>query len=565
MNKRHIYLLGGIFLAGFAYCLFYFNYLATPTEDFLGNIRGRVIEYMAGDFPGTNYKFLPVYPLLLAFLSKLNFVSSTDVIFSTALYLNIALFIPYIVVVYLIYKRFLSRTATAAALLFICANIYTVLTAINSELEMLLALLIVCTVYLAMIDSRLSYVTAFFAAGTKWDSVFAIPAAMFRDFFYRKKRLLAIILGVAATSGIAVWFVLSTINTSQYANPYVGEIARRGPNVYRYLIDCILVLSGFIQWMAIDGYFSKELLVKAPAFAFVMVAGVLIIIGVVWGFVLLIKKQGREAVPMLIFFAGFLLVHMVYQNTKDRYVLPVLWLLTLALFYGFSEGIFPWLADMYRRYIRRRRWRAPVFYGIVAMAYAVSIGLLLHHRMFAHIAFALVFTLLLYLILRADGEKIKGRIAVLVLTVVGGVLFNFMVFYGHTMMDHHSLRRVEFKKAALWYKDAYKAGDRMLITEISVPMYYTGFGADRFVSPNAIESATLKELQKELAEKGVTYVFVDDFYIRRYEYKDKNAIDKKAWLFKEIRDGNLLDGRLTLVAFFETGGGIKSYVYRFVR
>ncbi len=54
--------------AGFLHCLLYFNYFETPSEDFIGNIRPLAETYMRGDFGGFNYKFLPLYPLVLAAL-----------------------------------------------------------------------------------------------------------------------------------------------------------------------------------------------------------------------------------------------------------------------------------------------------------------------------------------------------------------------------------------------------------------------------------------------------------------------------------------------------------------
>jgi hypothetical protein len=132
-------------------------------------------------------------------------------------------------------------------------------------------------------------------------------------------------------------------------------------------------------------------------------------------------------------------------------------------------------------------------------------------------------------------------------------------------MDHYGLRRVEFKKAALWFRDHAVEGDRMLITEVNVPKYYTGFGDERFVGSMSLESGTIDALIPELRRRGVTHVFVDDFYIRRLAVGDKNAVDRKAFLFQHIRDDDSLRARFKPIASFETKGGIKSYLYRFVR
>jgi hypothetical protein len=98
----------GILLAAIAYGLFYFNYFETPTGDYIGNIREPVLGYMNGNFPGENYKFLPLYPLLLSFLTRLNPVETGDPVYHTAMVLNIILLAPYMLLVFLLYRRFLS-------------------------------------------------------------------------------------------------------------------------------------------------------------------------------------------------------------------------------------------------------------------------------------------------------------------------------------------------------------------------------------------------------------------------------------------------------------------------
>ena len=552
----------GILIVSVAYGIFYFNYFETPTGDYISNIRVPVLEYMKGNFPGENYKFLPFYPLLLSLLTLLNPVKTPDPVYLTAIVLNLALLAPYLVLVFLVYRRFLSEKASLAALLFLGVNIYTLYMTINSELEMSLTLFIVLSLYLALRDSKLSYATAFFAAVTKWDAVFIVPAVMFRDFFCKKKRLAAIILGSCASAGTAAWLFLSFINTR--GQTYVSEIAHRGPNIYRFIIDCFLVTGGFIQWTATHAWFHENIAVKIFLLALAALSGLVTVIGVIWGIILIWKRKRKDFAPAFVFFAGFLLIHMVYQNTKDRYVMPVLWVLTLFLFYGISEGMAPWLRERWSGLSDRAQKAAgAVLAGAAAAVFALTFGALARDNTALHCIFAVLFTALMAaVILRGTGGKISLNGALLVL--VCGVLINMMVYYGVRAMDHHGLSRVEFKKAALWYRDHAVAGDRMLISETNVPMYYSGFGGDRFILSYVIKGRTIGELVPELASLKTTYVFVDDFYIRRLPLKDPNAIDRKAWVFKEIRDHGEATGHFRLVKTFHTRGGITSHLYRFV-
>ncbi len=552
----------GILLASVAYGVFYFNYFETPTGDYISNIREPVREYMKGNFPGENYKFLPLYPLILSLLTGLNPVQTGDPIYHTAIVLNIILLAPYLIFVFLIYRRFLSEKASMAALLLLGTNIYTLYMAINSELEMTLSLLTVLSLYLALRDSKLSYGAAFFAALTKWDAVFIVPAVMFRDFFYRKKWILTILLGACAAGGVAAWLLLSFMNTR--GHPYVSEIAHRGPNIYRFIIDCFLVTGGFTQWMATHAWFNENAAVKTGLLALIILPALVTVTGVIWGIILVWKNKRKDFAPIFFFFAGFLLIHMVYQNTKDRYVMPILWILTLFLVCGISEGMWPWLMKQFdRRSPQTRKVTRMILAAAAGIGCAFSLVTIARDATIVHCAFAVVFTGLFgAIVLHGNAQRITLGSTTLILAC--GILINLMVYYGVRAMDHHGLSRVEFKKAALWYRDHATASDKMLISETNVPKYYSGFGDDRFIISYIIKGKTITELVPELAAMKATYVFVDDFYIRRLRYGDPNAIDRKAGIFKEIRDYGESTGHFKLIRTFHTKGGITSHLYRFI-
>ncbi|OHD66797.1 MAG: hypothetical protein A2176_10010 [Spirochaetes bacterium RBG_13_51_14] len=552
----------GIVLASIAYAAFYFNYFETPTGDYIGNIRGPVSEYMNGYFPGKNYKFLPLYPLLLSILTRLNPVETADPVYLTAMVLNIALYAPYIILVLFIYRRFLSEKAAWAALLFLSVNVYSIYMAINSELEMFLTFLILLSLSLTLRDSKLSFAAAFLTALIKWDSVFIVPAVMFRDFFYRKKRVIAVILGFLATSGVATWLLLSFINTR--GHPYVSEIAHRGPNIYRFILDCFLVASGFVQWMAAHAWFSEKLYIKIILLGFIILPAIITVAGVVWGIILAWNRKRKEFAPIFIFFAGFLLIHMIYQNTKDRYVMPILWILTLFLFFGVTEGIAPRLKDAFTTLSpRSQSLLRALLMAITGIIYIISLGAIARDNTAVHILFALVFTALMAAVITYKNSE-HGVISASLLALFCGVLINLSVYFGVQALDHHGLSRVEFKKVALWYKDHAAPGDKMLISETNVPQYYSGFGEDKYIISFLIRGNTISELIPELAAKKATYVFVDDFYIRRLAIRDPNAIDRKAWIFREIRDKGEKTGHFKLIRTFHTKGGITSYLYKFI-
>ncbi len=72
-----------------------------------------------------------------------------------------------------------------------------------------------------------------------------------------------------------------------------------------------------------------------------------------------------------------------------------------------------------------------------------------------------------------------------------GAVALFMTFYGVRTMDHYSLRRVEFKKAALWFNEHAGPADTMLIAEVNVPGYYSRLEGRRYIGSNALKSADI--------------------------------------------------------------------------
>ena len=569
-QKKHIltaYLPYFVILLLALYALVYYDYFETPSADYIGNFRPRVLEYINGFFPGSHFKILPLYPLVLSFFSKVITFTAFDHIYIIAITLNYILFIPYLIITFKIYSEFLSRRTATIALLFLGINGFTIYTAANAELEMLLSFLIVLTVYLTLKNSTLRYFTAFLTTITKWDAVFIIPAVMFKDFFVHNKKIKSIVLGSAASLGFLVWMLMGIIPQYGMENPYINEISRRGPNIYRYLIDTVLVSSGFGQWMATHVYLSElPFPIQILLFVFIAVIVLLVATCMIHGIIKLLKDKGTDILPLMIFFAGFVLVHMVYQNTKSRYVLPVLWLQYLCIFYGISKSDGTLLHQKITAIadsLLKRKALSLVLCLIALFMYCVSLYAL-YKETAPWYVFLMSFIFIIPVVYTLSEMLTKKKYAVICTSVLLlAVIINCNVLYTSRMMDHYSLRRVEFKKAALWYRNTVKTHDKMLITECNVALYYSGFSSDRFVASSTIRSTTIDEMIMELKKKKINLIFIDDFYITRLRFNDKNALEKKASLLKDLKDSYMQYSNFTLVKVFKTGDSIRSYVLRF--
>ena len=560
-KKRFNLIAFAVIIAAVAYAIHYFNYMATPTEDFITNFRQKVMDIYAGNYPGGSFTIMPVFPYMLAFLTKINpFRFSHDAIYDTAILLNMILYIPYIILIYYIFRKFLERRFAAAALLFLSVNINSAYTAVNAELEMFMTLLIVLAIFLTIRESKFSYIPAFFATGIKYDSVFIIPAIMFRDFFYKRQRIITLILGTLSCTGVGLWVLLSF----KYGNSYVSEIASRGPNIYMFPIDVILTAGGFIQWMAMHGYETAAYYIKISFYVISAISVLFVLTFLVRGIIYIIRQRWKEAVPIIIFFSGFMLIHMIYQNTKTRYVLPILSFLYLFMFYGLSTfSLFDAKNKLIKKIAQCSQSIVRVLAVTAGLIFVILAGSILFNLSVTLFIFTVIFTGLFGFIVFIDSKK-ENLWRNMLLTSAGGIIIFLSLFYGVRSMDHYSYRRVEFKEAALWYAAHSDKNDRMLISITDVPMYYSGLPAERFIGAVQLKSNTLEELITELRNEKATYVFVDDFYIRRYKIKDPNSIQKKAWLFQAVRDKGESSKHFKLLTSFEPRNGIKSYMFRFI-
>lgn len=552
LNKYIPYIL---FIAAFIYTLFYFDYFQTPPVDFIAQLRRMAVQYASGDFPGESIKMLPTYPLVLVALVKLFSIQSFDPYYTAAQILNIVLYVPFFVLSFKIFSLFISRKKALFAQFFLAINIYTVFLGVNCELEMLQAVTGLFALYMVFRGNKLSYLSAFVCAALKWDSVFIVPAVMYNDFFKKKKYFQTIIFGGLASLGAISWLLLSFFK----GNQYVDEISQRGPNGIRYFYDIFAAMSSFPQWVASKLITTDHVQAKLILSLIFLLSVIIFITSFFAGIWVFLRKKFNELIPILIYVAGFTLVHMVHAMSKPRYTLAILWFIHLITMYGFFDFTGPMLKKLFGQLTKNR-----ITFGVSAtvltlisicgLAPLLSIGL---KFLLIAILFIIIFSLLLYL----SDFNIRENI---LFTILLSLVIQNYIYFGHNTMDHYSLRRVEFKLAGLWYKDNIVEGKKMLIANTSFPIYYTDLPSSVFATRNSIESSSYDELLEELKEKNILYVYVDDFYISRYAYGDKNATDKgkNTWVFIEILQHGKKGKDFTLVKTIEPTENIKGYIFK---
>ncbi|MDA3899121.1 MAG: hypothetical protein PF637_01240 [Spirochaetes bacterium] len=554
-----------LFLAVFfCYYISHYTFLEIPTADYIGNFRPFVLRLLRWDLSGVQNKVLPVYPFLVALFTKTGLISGEDPVYATALAINAVFYPFYIFLVLKMYGRFLKERESRLFLIFLLLNTYTLYMALNAELELVMVTMILFSFYLMGRNSRFTSISVFLSALLKWDSVFIVPAYAISRWLKTRKVVSFILAGIVSGSGIVLWVLFFALRgmSSGEKNTYIEEIARRGPNVYRFFGDSLLVMSGFLQWLGIDvynGYQNGITVLPVIQGMMLVVLGGLVIYSLYKGIGLWSCNRDVLKWPVIVYIVGYLLVHIVYQNTKARYVFPILWFLNLLMLYGGREIFGSMLISTEKgcRRIKVLNTSIACIFFIFSLMTLFNTG----GQRGAVVVWIVLFSaaLLFFVFSNYSVGSLLNRI-VIVMLVFSFVSMNLV--YSRKIFEHYSKRRIEFKHAALYFRDIRKPGEKLLISESNVAVYVTALERKAFMRTASVEGDDSQQFLKNAKKRGADFLYIDDFYIRRLQLNDKNALEKRANFLKEIRDNPAGFEGLELLRVIEVGSSINGYFYR---
>jgi hypothetical protein len=236
----------------------------------------------------------------------------------------------------------------------------------------------------------------------------------------------------------------------------------------------------------------------------------------------------------------------------------------MILFIGLERSVVPALKRIFNG---TRRYLKNVVTVITAGLYIFSWYLLFDLSRKEIILFALLFQLAPVLVYYSDNnieKKKKGQLLFsLVLFMLSGAVIGNNICYTEKIINHQSMSRIEFRKVGEWFGSQYKEGDRMLISERSVAVYYSGLEASCFFPTERLRSKSVDGLVEEISRNGLNYIYFDDYYPRRLKVNDKNAIEKNAALLKELRERTETIEGFRLVKKVPVSGGINGSLYSF--
>jgi hypothetical protein len=531
------------------YYISHFNILEVPSADYIGNFRSFVISFMESGYLHVSNKLLPAYPTLLGIVTLLSGEYANDSIYFNALILNFLLFPVFTYFVYNIFIKQIGKEYAITSTILLTLNPFCLYMAINAELEMFYASMLSLTFYLFIYNKKGAMFTTPIISLIKWDSVFIFFSFLWTRYRQSKKFFQTIIITGITGIPFALWFLLKiVINSSD--NNYVREIQSRGPNIYRFLLDVYLVTTGFIQWLTVDIYENFVLSLDTILILILLIPFALIIsLSLLRGFYLWVIRRYESTTSILIFLAGYFLIHMIYQNTKSRYVLPILFLLSIPMLIG--------LIDIINFCVRRLKnskklkYLKFLLFSITAMA-VIILAVRSYHL---QLVFGGITVYLIHYFSKNSGIEKK------IFSQIASILVLLNLISTPPLLNHYSTRRVEFKRAAQYLNVNAPIGSKVLISENNIPNYYSN-KAIKYSQTSNLASTTVEELIDEIQKKNFDYIYIDHFYIDRLKRNDKNAIDKNAELLKELKDIAPSHSLFTLVYKIDVNEKITGYLYK---
>ncbi len=538
------------YYAGWFIC---FGNTALPSEDFIGNFLPFVHSVLDGNGITDARKLFPAYPYLLAAVTHLIPAGTPDPVYAAAKYINISLIMPFLFISYRLMIIFTGYNTARIGLLFLGTNIYTVYSALNPELEIFMCLTWSLSIYLMHKKTSLSLIPSAITAAVKGDCLAMIPAEAFHKFRETGKIRKGTAAGILSAAVIGLWLILRFLYSSTEST-YISEVASRGANLWKFPPECILAAAGFPKWLAMEFNSSGSLVpwcigipVTAAALLFILWACISGIRGS-------IKKGNSIIPPLLISGAGYFITHVLFQNTKDRYAVPLLWIMMLFVLSAIVSH-----REKLAEILCIRRLTAQISAVISGSGFCFAAYILIKHGHVFSAAGAIISLILLFLLLKKSG--LDGR-KLICIFLASGTLISLNMACTKPAMDHFGLRRTEFRDGALWFKNNAPSDAKLLISENSVACYYTGMDCTQLIQTETLSADNVPDLIKELRLRRIEYILLDDFYISRLKFRDPNAISRKAPLMKQLREQAPSMPELELMASFPAFSGGTALMYR---
>ncbi|MFZ9023933.1 MAG: hypothetical protein ACO3BO_04225 [Anaerohalosphaeraceae bacterium] len=520
--------MGVLLVMGVYLSMIYFGQKAVPNSDFTAFVQtGRDILHLR--MP-TSFKRVPVLGILQITLGKFMFTSPHPIL-TGALVLNGILYTLSILLLYKVSRFFIAPTGSFCLSLLAAVNPWALVMVVDPIAETAIVFFILLSLYLILSRSRWCYLAAMLASMTRYECFALIGIALLFDLFShqtKRHKLTAVGIAIAASVPMVLWMIGTKLTSTNPNSTYFKHFLNVDRNGFDFLkMLWMTSFSSLLQWPE----YIRAALIERPAsqqaaeliqshrslfqLLWNVVTAAFFVLGVIGAF---LKKQWRF-MGILLFWAGYVGIHMSQGVLIDRYTLPVAWLTLLAAMYG--------LSNLPERLPRAILSVIAVITSIIALFWTFQLWPALSQTakispasgsvVYAGLLLVAVGLVGKSLICRGRGAVLDGCLFVVVALMIVSNQFPLSMRLGQGDLD------IEFRRTAEWYLENTDGTEWLATTLPGVVNLFLPEGQKKAIHTSGIKGNDLVEFAQSCKQRQVRYVAWDSrlgFAVRDAYYKN---------------------------------------------
>ncbi len=518
-NKKFELCAAAILLAfGVYQSILYFGHQVVPNSDFPSFV-GVARTILRFEIPAS-FKRLPGLGILQIGLSK--FISGSHPVLTAGWLLNAICHPLSIVLLYLIGKRVLGKSALGFALI-IAVNPWVVSMLAQPMAETTLLFFTLLTFYLILRRTHWCYLAACLASVIRYDAIVLVMVAFLVNIVIHKtkrERIQVIIWAFLASIPLALWMLGTKINweTSSKSDYFGLFISSR--HVGLAFFD-LLWQSTFQPLLQIPSWL-KAILVQAPTAAqkasiqsandiLFGLSKTMAVIGIAAGSVYALVKKQWQAIALFLFFAITAAVHTRRAVSTQRYTFPLIWITLLLCCYGWR--------NIFRLIDHKEKIPRPViiaFQSIIALIATVWLIRLVpllskvapYSRRSVWLPFVTIGVVVLLFLSHSFVYRRRHVLRFLVLSALVCLMVVSNQFTLARMVGNGNLD-AEFKQLADWYVQNAQPGENLVTSMPNVVRLFAPQHSKHFIPTSRIKADDPAGFVQACYKRGVAYVAWD--------------------------------------------------------
>ena len=406
-----------------------------------------------------------------------------------------------LVLLYLVSKRLIGPVAMLFAII-VSVNPFQTEMLIEALAETTFIFFILLSLYLMQKRSSWCYLAASLCAIVRYEGAVLIPIAFLLDLLYaasNRQKIKALLFSILAALPLGIWLLATYFNwQSGRSSHYIGQYGKGTifTKFIYYLWHTTLQNTFFIKNSELNSALHK--VTQFAGAASLIAAHVYAII-----------KKNKDALPLMLFFASYLILHSLKSATIERYTVPIAWLAILFVWYGFQN-----FGTTLLEKIKPGKKLVLSLCIILICLCVADIGSLVpffnlyssHSEVAPKLFYSAAASMILFLAANIIRYRSKHLLKHITITVFALMMLNCNHFC-FAVYIQNGQQRIEYKFLADWF-NKYVGPNKILAVSYDpqTTAYFAKHDADKIISLSGTDIDTPKEFHQHCREKNIDYV-----------------------------------------------------------